>query len=110
MSQVQSSTHTTAQVLEQESASMLFAEADQDFSRISKETVVTALKVALPASMVLHTDEQLRPYECDGFMLMAHVPLAVVMPETDEQVVSVIKVFCHIGVPIVVCDAGKGTS
>src|SRR5699024_167138 len=110
MSQVQSSTHTTAQVLEQESASMLFAEADQDFSHISKETVVTALKDALPASMVLHTDEQLRPYECDGFMLMAHVPLAVVMPETEAQVVTAIKVCAQQGVPIVARGAGTGLS
>src|SRR5699024_11295101 len=110
MSQVQSSTYTTAQVLEQESASMLFAEADQEFSHISKETVVTALKDALPASMVLHTDEQLRPYECDGFMLMAHVPLAVVMPETEAQVVTAIKVCAQQGVPIVARGAGTGLS
>ncbi len=109
MSQVQSS-HTTAQVLEQGSAPLSFAEADQDFSHISKEAVVTALKDALPASMVLHTDEQLRPYECDGFTLMTHVPLAVVLPETEAQVVTAIKVCARLGVPIVARGAGTGLS
>src|SRR5690625_5604016 len=69
----------------------LFAQADEDFSHIDQQEVVTALKDVLPAAMVLHTDEQLRPYECDSFMLMAHLPLAVVLPETEAQVVIAIQ-------------------
>src|SRR5690625_3536373 len=110
MSQVQSSTQTIPFGVEQGSAVMRFASADQDFSHINKETVVTALKDALPASMVLHTEEQLRPYEFDGFMLMAHVPLAVVLPETEAQVVTAIKICAEQGVPIVARGAGTGLS
>lgn len=89
---------------------LLFAQADEDFSHIDKQAVVTALKDVLPAAMVLHTDEQLRPYECDGFMLMAHLPLAVVMPETEAQVVIAIKTCARLGVPIVARGAGTGLS
>src|SRR5690625_4594612 len=60
--------------------------------------------------MVLHTEEQLRPYEFDGFMLMAHVPLAVVLPETEAQVVTAVKLCAEQGVPIVARGAGTGLS
>src|SRR5690625_6192667 len=82
----------------------LFAQADEDFSHIDQQEVVTALKDVLPAAMVLHTDEQLRPYECDSFMLMAHLPLAVVLPETEAQVVIAIQTCARLGVPIVARD------
>lgn len=88
----------------------LFAQADEDFSHIDQQEVVTALKDVLPAAMVLHTDEQLRPYECDSFMLMAHLPLAVVLPETEAQVVIAIQTCARLGVPIVARGAGTGLS
>src|SRR5690625_1841424 len=106
----QNTSTATAEVLEKASSDLLFAEADQDFSHIDKQAVVTALKDALPAQMVLHTDEQLRPYECDGFMLMTHVPLAVVLPETEAQVVIAIQICSKLGVPIVARGAGTGLS
>src|SRR5690625_6516423 len=88
----------------------LFAQADEDFSHIDQQEVVTALKDVLPAAMVLHTDEQLRPYECDSFMLMAHLPFAVVLPETEAQVVIAIQTCARLGVPIVARGAGDRKS
>ena len=46
---------------------------------IDKPDLVRALHAILPASSVLHDDEDLRPYECDGLSAYRRVPLAVVI-------------------------------
>ena len=40
----------------------------------------------LPDASVLHTEEALKPYECDGLTAYRQVPLVAVLPETVEQV------------------------
>lgn len=87
-----------------------FARQDQDFSHINKAQLITALRDALPSTTILHSEEQLKPYECDGFTLQAHVPLAVIMPTNEDEVVKAIKTCSLIGVPIVARGAGTGLS
>ena len=101
---------TAAQVLEGDEADIMFVRSDQDLSHLDKEAVVTALKDVLPAEQVLHRPEQLRPYENDSFMLMSHLPLAVVMPANEAQVVAVLKTCAQLGVPVVARGAGTGLS
>ena len=47
--------------------------------------LLAALKAALPAHCVLHQPEDTRPYECDGLAMIRVMPLAVVLPETEDR-------------------------
>jgi FAD/FMN-containing dehydrogenase len=59
---------------------------------------------------LLSADEDLKPYECDGLSAYRQVPLAVALPETEAQVVAVIKACRAAGAPIVARGAGTGLS
>jgi len=72
--------------------------------------VVAALTPLLPAHALLWQREQTVPYECDGLTAYRQVPLAVALPETEDQVAAVLKA-CHgLGVPVVARGAGTGLS
>ncbi len=64
----------------------------------------------LPAASVLHTEEALKPYECDGLTAYRQVPLVAVLPDTIEQVQEVMRVCARLGVPVVARGAGTGLS
>lgn len=73
-------------------------------------SLIDALRAYLPAAAVLHTTEQLRPYECDGLTAYRRLPAAVVLPETVEQVQHILRL-CHASaVPVVARGAGTGLS
>jgi glycolate oxidase len=68
------------------------------------------LAAILPPSSLLTTAEDVKPYECDGLTLFREVPAAVVLPETEAQVVAILKL-CHAAkVPVVARGAGTGLS
>lgn len=68
------------------------------------------LKTVLPAHCLLLGEEGLRPYECDGLTAYRELPLAVCLPESEAQVVDVLRI-CHLlGVPVVARGAGTGLS
>ena len=72
--------------------------------------VVTALAARLPAHALLWQSEDTTPYECDGLTAYRQRPLAVALPETEEQVAAVLRT-CHaMGVPVVARGAGTGLS
>ncbi|MEJ7617394.1 MAG: FAD-binding protein [Pyrinomonadaceae bacterium] len=54
--------------------------------------------------------EQLRTYECDGLTNFRVVPVAVVLPETTEQVQAVVRLCHRERVPFVGRGAGTGLS
>jgi glycolate oxidase len=86
------------------------AQMEQDFSTIDRAALVASLSRVLPASSLLHVQEDLKPYECDGLSAYRELPVAVALPENEAQVVAVIKA-CHAaGVPIVPRGAGTGLS
>jgi len=75
-----------------------------------QRTLADALRMILPATAILASDEALRPYECDGLSAYRELPLAVVLPETIEQVQAVLKL-CHARhIPVVARGAGTGLS
>ena len=68
------------------------------------------LRRLLPAGAVIEEPEQLRTYECDGLTGHRVVPSLVVLPETTEQVQTVVRA-CHAAaVPFVARGAGTGLS
>ena len=53
--------------------------------------VVAALAALLPAHSLLWTAEDTTPYECDGLTAYRQRPLAVCLPETEEEVQAVLR-------------------
>ena len=52
------------------------------------------LQLFLPAHCLLLGEEDLRPYECDGLTAYRELPLAVCLPETEAQVIDILRT-CH---------------
>ena len=74
------------------------------------DRVVRALSPLLPAHALLYRHEDTVPYECDGLTAYRQLPLAVALPETEDQVAAVLKA-CHaLAVPVVARGAGTGLS
>ena len=64
----------------------------------------------LPSANIFATEEKLRPYECDAFTAYKSLPLAVLLPESRQQVISIIKRCKREHMPIVTRGAGTGLS
>lgn len=75
-----------------------------------KGKLVSRLQSILPRDAVLFEEEDLRPYECDGLSAYRQMPLAVVLPETEEQVRQVLLLCRDENVPVVARGAGTGLS
>ena len=69
-----------------------------------------ALRAVLPDSAIRLGVEACRPYECDGLTAYRQVPPVVVLPTTESQVRSVLRLCEHHDVPVVVRGAGTGLS
>ncbi|MES3020258.1 MAG: FAD-linked oxidase C-terminal domain-containing protein [Pseudomonadota bacterium] len=72
--------------------------------------LVRALLAVLPAHCVLYREEDTRPYECDGLTAFCELPMAVALPENEEQVLAVLRVCRDLGAPLVPRGAGTGLS
>ena len=73
-----------------------------------RDAIVAGLRALLPETGVIGEPIRLKPYETDGLSAYRQVPLAVVLPETTEQVAAVLA-FCHRnGVRVI--PRGAGTS
>lgn len=68
------------------------------------------LRGNLPANCVLVHPEELRPYECDALSAYRQLPLAVAIPETLDQVKTVLKLCSENNIAVVVRGAGTGLS
>jgi glycolate oxidase len=75
-----------------------------------KTALLEALRGILPAESVIHAEEELRPYECDGLPAYRQLPLVVVLPERVEQVQQVMRLCHRMGVPVVARGAATGLS
>ncbi len=64
----------------------------------------------LPAGALLSSVEEMTPYECDGFSPYRQLPLAVALPENEQQVQAVIMVCHEARIPVVARGAGTGLS
>ena len=69
-----------------------------------------ALADILPPDGLVLEPEMLRVYECDGLTARRGLPLAVALPETEEQVQAVVRLCHRHHLPIVPRGAGTGLS
>lgn len=83
---------------------------DGELARRDKTEVLTDIQQAVPTLTLLHREEDLRPFECDGLAAYRVLPMLVALPENLEQVEALLK-RCHaLDVPVVTRGAGTGLS
>ncbi len=75
-----------------------------------RQQVIERLRAVLPAHALLHREESLRPYECDALSAFRQLPVAVALPDTEEQVVAVLRACRELEVPVVARGAGTSLS
>jgi len=75
-----------------------------------RREVIERLAAILPAHCLLHRIEDTRPYECDGLTAYRQLPLAVVLPETEDQLRRVLAACRALEVPVVARGAGTSLS
>ena len=83
-----------------------------DLAAISalQSKLVSALRPILPEHALLWEPEDTIPYECDGLAAYRRMPLAVALPETEEQVAQILKICFEMQIPVVPRGSGTGLS
>ena len=72
--------------------------------------IIKELSQILPSEQLLYEVEDLKPYECDALSVYHALPLAVALPNTIEQLKSILSL-CHKNeIPVVARGAGTGLS
>jgi glycolate dehydrogenase FAD-linked subunit len=73
-----------------------------------RDAILAALRAIVPGEGVIAHEREMKPYESDGLTAYRQVPMVVVLPDTTEQVVRVLR-YCHAeGIRVV--PRGAGTS
>nr|WP_315467877.1 FAD-linked oxidase C-terminal domain-containing protein [uncultured Undibacterium sp.] len=75
-----------------------------------RAVLVKALRKSIPLDCILSDAEDTRPYECDSLSTYKQLPLVVVLPEDEMQILAILKVCRELQVPIVPRGAGTGLS
>ncbi|HMM71104.1 MAG TPA: FAD-linked oxidase C-terminal domain-containing protein [Rhodocyclaceae bacterium] len=83
--------------------------ADTVFVARRRELLAELARI-LPATRVISEPEMLRVYECDGLSAYRQAPLAVALPDSEAEVVAILKLCRRLGVPVVARGAGTGLS
>ena len=74
------------------------------------DDIVAALERLLPRDSVLKSQEERRPYECDGLPVFRQLPKVVALPRTEAQVQGVLLACSRLKVPVVARGSGTGLS
>ncbi|MBC7572924.1 MAG: FAD-binding protein [Herminiimonas sp.] len=80
------------------------------FTQSRQREVADALRAVLPSRSVLFNEEDTRPYECDGLAAFRQLPMVVVLPEDEAQVIAVLTTCRDLKVQLVPRGAGTGLS
>ncbi|MFT3758160.1 glycolate oxidase subunit GlcD [Thauera sp.] len=90
---------------------ILYDEAiDGALNKVDVADLFAELRRSLPDLQILHSEEDRRPYECDGLSAYRTLPMLVLLPERVEQVEAILRI-CHARrVPVVPRGAGTGLS
>ena len=86
------------------------SERPAGISFIRQAEVVARLLRVLPRDSVLFSQEDTRPYECDGLSAYRQVPMVVALPANAAEVQSVLRVCHSLRVPVIARGAGTGLS
>ena len=86
------------------------ASHEPDFSTADIAALLAALRETLPPARLLVDAEDLRPYECDGLSAYRRLPRAVTLPESEAEVIAILRACHRFGVPVVPRGAGTGLS
>ena len=78
--------------------------------QVKQALLVSALRPILAEDALLWQPEDTIPYECDGLAAYRKMPLAVALPENEDQVVRILKACHRLQIPIVPRGAGTGLS
>jgi glycolate oxidase len=70
--------------------------------------VIQALRNIFNEACLLLGEEACRPFECDALSAYRERPLAVVLPETVEQVKQALRICKHYQVPVITRGSGTG--
>ncbi|WP_413992088.1 FAD-linked oxidase C-terminal domain-containing protein [Labrys okinawensis] len=73
-----------------------------------RQSIVDGLARLVPAENLISSEDERRAYETDAFTAYRTIPLAVVLPETTEQVAAILKFLNQESVPVI--PRGAGTS
>jgi len=86
------------------------SEQEMSCGRGTYEDLIRSLQQMLPPESLLTDPEDMRPFECDGLSVYRRLPMVVVLPDTVDQVQSILRL-CHaLQVPVVARGAGTGLS
>ena len=86
---------------------MLMPAPDQDVID-RRSAICAALKKLVPSACVIDSRESMRAFDADALSAYRQLPLAVVLPETVEQIAAVMKWCKSEGIKVV--PRGAGTS
>jgi len=75
-----------------------------------RQGLASRLREVVAGHHVLSSQEELRPYECDGLSAYRVVPLLVVLPADADEVAAVLRICHEASVPVVARGAGTGLS
>ncbi|MDR5865447.1 glycolate oxidase subunit GlcD [Halomonas koreensis] len=86
------------------------ARLDGELPRQDKAAVLDDLQQSAPGLTLLHREEDLRPFECDGLSAYRILPMLVALPDDLDQVKILLERCRALGVPVVTRGAGTGLS
>lgn len=75
---------------------------------MERQAIIRGLAALLPPGSLLHSEEETRPWECDGLTLLRQRPLAVALPATQAELAAVLRFCSKHSVPVVPRGAGTG--
>src|SRR5260221_451991 len=76
----------------------------------ARRALLAELRALFPAERLIVESENLFVYECDGQTTDRATPLAIVFPESTDEVSAAVKACARRGVPFVPRGAGTGLS
>ena len=85
----------------------------EDHRQLSEAEIarlIAGLRRILATDSLLVAQEDLIPYECDGLTAYRQLPLLVALPQTEAQVVAILRLCHELRVPLVARGAGTGLS
>ena len=77
-------------------------------TKLSNTDLCQLFREFIAAEYVISDAETMRPYECDGLAMYCEMPIAVLLPETVEQLQQVLQICHRYSIPVVARGAGTG--